>query len=411
MILDKQRKLLIYLGEDGQNKEFHVEDFVGLYPAWPIVEVAISPTGNAKEERMNMFVKCITALFGEILYVDDTACIGPLDITDNNEDNYISDKSKLPSNFTKLGKWIMISGGSWVFNKKEKGSSDVYARFRLKSQVPTEDIINRVSFEFTRLGGTKINKKQMQAMETETPMMLLFACNGTDHSSMLTDLKQILELAYDDIETELMMPEEYENRDIPAFSLKLNVPRLPKKKKHDNKAYDHFREQGKKAFHFEVAKSDVPFFRFLCNHAHKMKLDTRYFGKFPKLTDTLGNNAPLSDCTRLRRCIQGHLNYHLSSTPITIHGIDNLDAAETLRNSANGSKIARFSLRDMLYRIKTENGSPLFLQLSQRTSGEVDAVIPNTPEAELMAEQMNVQIAAWCHFYWKSTNPGGERFY
>jgi hypothetical protein len=61
MILDKQRKLLIYLGEDGQNKEFHVEDFVGLYPAWPIVEVAISPTGNAKEERMNMFVKCITA--------------------------------------------------------------------------------------------------------------------------------------------------------------------------------------------------------------------------------------------------------------------------------------------------------------------------------------------------------------
>jgi hypothetical protein len=101
----------------------------------------------------------------------------------------------------------------------------------------------------------------------------------------------------------------------------------------------------------------------------------------------------------------------LSSTSITIHGIDNLDAAETLRNSANGLKIARFSLRDMLYRIKMENGSPLFLQLSQRSSGEVDAVIPNTPDAELLAEQMNVQIAAWCHFYWKSTNPGGERFY
>ena len=24
---------------------------------------------------------------------------------------------------------------------------------------------------------------------------------------------------------------------------------------------------------------------------------------------------------------------------------------------------------------------------------------------------MNVQIAAWCHFYWKETNPGAERFY
>jgi hypothetical protein len=73
-----------------------VEDFAGLYPTWPIIKVAISPTGNLKEERMNMFVKCITALFGEILYVNDSACIAPLEITGNNNDNYISDKAQLP---------------------------------------------------------------------------------------------------------------------------------------------------------------------------------------------------------------------------------------------------------------------------------------------------------------------------
>ncbi len=106
------------------------------------MEVAILPMGNAKEERMNMFVKCITALFGEILYIDNTACIAPLEIADDNKDNYIFNNAKIPSNFTILGKWMMISGGSWVFNKKEKGSSNVYARFCLKSQVTTEDIIN-----------------------------------------------------------------------------------------------------------------------------------------------------------------------------------------------------------------------------------------------------------------------------
>ncbi len=126
-------------------------------------------------------------------------------------------------------------------------------------------------FEFTRLGGLKINKKPMQAMETETPIMLLFVSNGTEHSSMSADLQQILELAYDNIETERMMPEEYKNKVMPVLALKLNVPRLPEKKKQDNKAYDHFREQGKKAFHFEVAKRDIPFFKFLCNHVHKMK--------------------------------------------------------------------------------------------------------------------------------------------
>ncbi len=103
-----------------------------------------------------------------------------------------------------------------------------------------------MSFEFTCLGGAKIYKKQMQATETETPMMLLFVSNGTELNSIATDMKQLLELAYDNIETECMMPEEYKNRDIPAFSLKTNVPCLPEKKKHDNKTYDHFQEQGKK---------------------------------------------------------------------------------------------------------------------------------------------------------------------
>jgi hypothetical protein len=81
------------------------------------------------------------------------------------------------------------------------------------------------------------------------------------------------------------------------------------------------------------------------------------------------------------------------------------------KNAANGSKIARLSLRDMLYCIQLANKLPLFFQLIQRSSGEVDAVIPNTQEAELMAERISAQVAAWCHFYWKSTNPGGERFY
>ncbi len=142
-----------------------------------------------------------------------------------------------------------------------------------------------------------------------------------------------------------------------------------------------------------------------------MGLDTKYFGKFAKFTATLGKDAPLSDCACLRWCIQGHLNFHLSSTSVTINRIDNLDALESIRNPTTGARIAKVSLRDMLYKIKLSNNSPLFLQLSQHPSGEVDAVIPNTPEAENMAERINVQAAMWCHFYWKDTNKSGERFF
>ena len=45
------------------------------------------------------------------------------------------------------------------------------------------------------------------------------------------------------------------------------------------------------------------------------------------------------------------------------------------------------------------------------TTMATNAVIPNTPVAENMAERINVQAATWCHFYWKDTNKGGERFF
>jgi hypothetical protein len=87
------------------------------------------------------------------------------------------------------------------------------------------------------------------------------------------------------------------------------------------------------------------------------------------------------------------------------------DASEILRNPVDKKTIAKFTLHDLLYRIKLISKAPLFLQLSQRPTGEVDAVIPNTPKAETMAKQMNMQIAAWCHFYWKETNLGAKLFY
>ena len=77
---------------------------------------------------MNSFIKCVAALFGQILYVDDTARIAIISITGEDSD-YIRPKADLPSNFTKLGQYVMISGSSWVFNKKAKGSNNVYARF------------------------------------------------------------------------------------------------------------------------------------------------------------------------------------------------------------------------------------------------------------------------------------------
>ncbi len=177
------------------------------------------------DKKMTQFVQCISSLFGEILLVDERAAIASIAILNNNPEDMISDKVNIPSNYMKLSRWVMLSGGSWFFNKKERGkSNDIYAQFRLKSQVPAEDMVSRVSFEFSQMGSIRVYKKQHQAMETETPVMLLFVSNGTDPKSIADDITQMLDTAFDDVDQEEMLPKEFKHKDIPKFTLKLNTP-------------------------------------------------------------------------------------------------------------------------------------------------------------------------------------------
>jgi hypothetical protein len=240
VIHNKVNKLLKEVKNGHEVHRFYVEDFAGLFPVCPIIDLVMSLTGQTNDERMTQFVKCISSLFGKILIVDENAAIGPIAVANDLQEDMIMDKASIPTNFTKLGKWVMLSGRSWVFNKKDKGSNNVYARFCLKSTVPVEDMVTRISFKFSRMGGYKIYKKQNQAMETETPMMLLFVSNGTDPKSITSDISQMLDMAFDHVDQEGMMPEEFEYKEIPKFMLKLNAPRPPSQTKETHKAYDHF---------------------------------------------------------------------------------------------------------------------------------------------------------------------------
>jgi hypothetical protein len=57
--------------------------------------------------------------------------------------------------------------------------------------------------------------------------MLLLVSNGTNPKSSMHDITQMLDTAFDSIDQERMMPEEFEHKEIPKFTLKLNAPRLP----------------------------------------------------------------------------------------------------------------------------------------------------------------------------------------
>jgi hypothetical protein len=109
----------------------------------------------------------------------------------------------------------------------------------------------------------------------------------------MADTKQMLDLAQDDIKQNGMLPKRFKGKEIPFFTLRLNMPCVPLEREPKvNKGYNHYKEHGKKPFHFEVAKEDISFFKFLSAHAHRMRLDIKFFGKFEKFTCTLTNTPP-----------------------------------------------------------------------------------------------------------------------
>jgi hypothetical protein len=96
-------------------------------------------------------------MFEEILLVNGKAAIALIEITNDKAEDLITDKLNFPSIFTKLDKWLMMSGGSWVFNK---ANSNIYTCFCLKSAVPVKDMATWVSFEFSCLGESKIQEAE-----------------------------------------------------------------------------------------------------------------------------------------------------------------------------------------------------------------------------------------------------------
>jgi hypothetical protein len=64
----------------------------------------MSPTVQTKDERMIQFIKCVSSLFGEILIVDKNAAITPIAVANDLQEDMITDKASIPTNFTKLGK-------------------------------------------------------------------------------------------------------------------------------------------------------------------------------------------------------------------------------------------------------------------------------------------------------------------
>jgi hypothetical protein len=188
-----------------------------------ILELAVVlKSGKAFEE----FTQALVAFLSNAQMVDPKFVINPLN--PNSKERNIASKGKISSNLTKLGAHVKISGNGNVFNKQKVWNQEepdnwstrkankkeefrdptVYFTMIVSLETPPTDIIERMTHEWARLNGVRLQVKELQFVESETVVTFNKVSKLTPKGVLLAEFRKILLRAQawareDDLEEEL----------------------------------------------------------------------------------------------------------------------------------------------------------------------------------------------------------------
>jgi hypothetical protein len=337
-------------------------------------------------------------------------------VKDDGRAKKIRDVSGVPNNMTLLSAYFKISGrkGGNAFekqkvfknNKEVKGElrdPTIYFAFAFATDEDPEDVLARICHEWHRRGGGILKVKELQTFESETILCLFNILTLTPKKTILAEYKTILEQALDlaedldDMEILFDPNDVVQHSRLPTIELRQLNPKLPgQDTSHFNKL-SWKAQASRKVFHVECDSRYSSELKRLTQLAKDTNLVKNMWGKHAHLSEVVDKDSTPSEVKRLMRVAQVHCNYQCSMLLEDITGITNLDAEADLYQDGVVTPL-RFTLRMALLRfVKLSDGHRLFAEIHQTkgVNGRVQAVIPNTPEAEKMILMMNKNFPAY----------------
>jgi hypothetical protein len=215
--------------------------------------------------------------------VDPHFAINPLD-PKSKEGNIIA-KGDISSNMTKLGTHIKISGSGNAFNKKEIWGNNierrsqkagkkeefkdptVYFTLIVSCNVKPQEIIDQIAHEWNKSGGTKLQIKELQDMDSKMVVSFFRVSTATRKEVILVELSKILKAALSKVQAELSPIEFFKHdfstepdvsKDLPDMTLQLQHAKL---QGIDTSAFNKLKfhaQMASRSWHLEVASRYVP---------------------------------------------------------------------------------------------------------------------------------------------------------
>ena len=133
-------------------------------------------------------------------------------------------------------------------------------------------------------------------------------------------------------------------------------------------------------------------------HSESSHYVEKMWGKHAHISEVVDKDSTPSEIKRLIKVAQSHASYQCSMILEDIIGITNLDATAGIYDEETGNFLGTLSLCQALLRyLRLSDGHQLITEVhqSEEVMGPVQAVIPNTPEAERMILMMNKNVPAY----------------
>ncbi len=372
----------------------------------------------AQADKVKEFIELIGTLLANGKMVDRYFAIVSVVMGEGRKD--LKEVKDIPTNMTLLGGYVKISERSLkVFERKNttrtnKGgksargdtgySNDmIYFTLAIACDIDPKEIISGISVEWMRAGGIGLYRKEIQAFNTFSPFVIFYLYNNTSIQTVTAEFKRIMEEAIKMLEEEGTIDEQERMICVPEFAFRKFLPKLPGAEPEEYAGLKPRQAAARKAWHLEMELHHFHQFARLIEICKEVRLFESFWGGHVMISEVVNYESPPGDIKRVLKTAKKHTCFQVSMTGVQLYGIIDLDMeVACVRTAERDEDGGTLTLRAVLLRhFRTrDDGSPLFAEVHQKQSGGVvEAVVPNTKEAESMVGSLNRQVAAFIKHY------------
>ena len=366
--------------------------------SWAVKLLKATSSQEAQQDLMHTFREWFAAM----KELDNGFCLEHLD-PNQCKKLRISEMSQFPTVLSKFSFSHVKLSAPYQLNPKTNRETGevipplVYGTLVISCDEALDSMLCSGSIAWSELGGTKLEKKQHQAVHTSTVAVALSVHNGVTKSILEEETQRIFEKAAAEMKEKGEIPPEHENDRVPVVSITLSELASTRKNKKKKAELSYAQQQQQKVPHIEVDSKEAALALLIVEYV----IQNGHFhiwGKWAKVSGPIGKDATLSQRERAAEHLQQHIRFN-QGTAVRSVPVSQVDAPIRVPLSDGSDSGTVVCLRSLLLRtFKTCHGKLLFASVHQG-DGEIEVVIPDDAEFHRALDMFLKNVAGYIHYY------------